>query len=161
MKKRKGKLPSAKELHKYMKHLYTNPGSTGSFGGREAFKRSIEDVGKYKISNKQIDDFLRSEDGYTINRSTRKTFPTQKVVVGAMFQEHQADLMDVASLKTDNDGVRFLLCVIDIFSRFGVVQCLEDKSAKTLDKAIRSIYDSTTKPQLLVTDGGVFLSQVN
>ncbi len=94
-------------------------------------KRSIEDLGKYKISNKQIDDVFRSEDAYTINPSTRKTFPSQKVVVGARFQEHQADLMDLASLKTDNDCLRFMLCVIDIFSRFGWFKCLPDKSAKT------------------------------
>ena len=41
----------------------------------------------------------------------------------------QADLSDLSSLKRYNEGNRFLIFVIDTFSRFAWVRAIKDKTA--------------------------------
>ena len=62
--------------------------------------------------------------------------------------------MDVQKLKDKNDGVRFLLIVIDVFSRFMWVKPLENKLEDTVINAFRHIFQRAKKPRRLRTDRG-------
>ena len=49
------------------------------------------------------------------------------------------DLADMQLLSKYNKGIRFLLCVIDIFSKYAWVVPLEDKKGISIVKAFQSI----------------------
>ena len=49
------------------------------------------------------------------------------------------DLADMQLLSKYNKGIRFLLCVIDIFSKYAWVVPLKDKKGITIVKAFQSI----------------------
>ena len=57
-------------------------------------------------------------------------------------------------LKDKNDGVHFLLIVIDVFSRFMWVKPLENKLKDTIINAFRCIFQRAKKPRCLRTDRG-------
>ena len=65
----------------------------------------------------------------------------------------QADLVDLSSLSRQNDGYKFILTVIDVFSRFSWVRPLKIKTGQSLREAFASII-SDRKPNYLQTDKG-------
>ena len=64
-----------------------------------------------------------------------------------------ADLADMKVLSEDNDGVNFLLLVIDIFSKYGWIVPLKNKKGETVAEALKNIFEKR-KPEKLWTDKG-------
>ena len=66
-----------------------------------------------------------------------------------------ADLTDMHLLSKYNKGIRFLLCVIDIFSKYAWVVPLKDKKGISIVKAFQSILkQSNRKPNKIWVDKG-------
>jgi len=59
----------------------------------------------------------------------------------------------MSSLFKDNDGYRYILVVIDVFTRYLWVRSLKTKTAKEVEKAPKSIFE-IKKPIKISTDGG-------
>ena len=67
------------------------------------------------------------------------------------------DLADKKLLSKYNKGIRFLLCVIDIFSKYAWVVPLKDKKGISIVKAFQSILkqsNSNRKPNKIWVDKG-------
>ena len=65
------------------------------------------------------------------------------------------DLADMQLLSKYNKGIRFLLCVIDIFSKYAWVVLLKDKKGISIVKAFQSILkQSNRKPNKMWLDKG-------
>ena len=58
-----------------------------------------------------------------------------------------ADLADMQFLSRYNKGIRFLLCVIDIFSKYAWVVPLKDKKGRTIVKAFQNILEQSNSRQ--------------
>ena len=52
-----------------------------------------------------------------------------------------ADLADIQLISKYNNGIRFLLCVIDIFSKYVCVVSLKDKKCIAITNAFQKILD--------------------
>ena len=66
-----------------------------------------------------------------------------------------ADLADMQLLSKYNKAIRFLLCVIDIFSKYAWVVPLKDKKGISIVKAFQSILkQSNRKPNKIWVDKG-------
>ena len=64
-----------------------------------------------------------------------------------------ADLADMQLLSKYNKGIRFLLCIIDIFSKYAWVVPLKDKKGKSIVKAFQIILkQSNKKPNKIWVD---------
>ena len=53
-----------------------------------------------------------------------------------------------------NKGYRYLLMVIDVFSKFGWILPLKDKTGKTVANAFKKIFKEKRIPEFLWTDKG-------
>ena len=60
----------------------------------------------------------------------------------------------MTALSENNDGVKFLLLVIDIFSKYGWIIPLKDKSGETVANAFKLIFKEGRRPEKLWTDKG-------
>ena len=60
----------------------------------------------------------------------------------------------MSAFSEENDGVEFLLLVIDTFSKYGWIIPLKNKQAKTMIEAFKSIFKEGRKPEKLWTDKG-------
>ena len=76
------------------------------------------------------------------------------MVVGGIDVQWQADLADVSWLASKNDGIKYLLTCIDIFSKYAWVEPLTTKTGKSLVTAFKNIFKSSWKPLVLQTDQG-------
>ena len=81
----------------------------------------------------------------------------EKRKVHAAFKDNiwGADLADMQLLSKYNKGIRFLLCVIDIFSKYAWVVPLKDKKGVSIVKAFQIILKkSNRKPNKIWVDKG-------
>ena len=66
-----------------------------------------------------------------------------------------ADLADIQLISKLNKGFRFLLCVIDVFSKYACVVPLKDKKgASTVNAFQKILNDSVRKPNNILVDKG-------
>ena len=81
----------------------------------------------------------------------------KKRKVHAAFKDNiwGADLADMQLLSRYNKGIRFLLCIIDIFSKYAWVVPLKDKKGISIVKAFQIILkQSNRKPNKIWVDKG-------
>lgn len=132
-----------------MESVYYNPTAPGSYGGVKPLSR----YGGVRVSNAK--QWLLSQDAYTLHKPVRHRFPRRKTYSKGINDLFQADLVDMQSLSKFNDGYRFILTVIDVFSKKAYAQPLKDKRASSLVQALKNVFDQTSIPvQFLQTDRG-------
>lgn len=138
----------------YLRELYYTPGKPGAFAGPEKLYQAVKLDGKYKIGRQKIKQFLNNEDAYSLYKPIRKTFPRSKVVVNTIDSMWDGDLADVSNIASHNDGYKFLLVLIDIFSRFLFIVPLKNKQNQTIIEGLKSVFQKGRKPHTLRTDKG-------
>ena len=148
--------PRKKKEAKYEKVLrktYYTPREIASFGGIQGLKKAVKRKGT-KVKTKQVVNWLSTQDTYTLHKPVRHHFARSRVIVGGIDAQWQADLVDVSQLATKNQGVKYLLTCIDIFSKYAWVKPLTVKTGKALVIAFKDILKSNRKPVVLQTDQG-------
>jgi hypothetical protein len=139
------------ELREKLEQLYFDGSKVGSYSGATSFFRAARRAG-IDVSRKQITDFLKSLSTYTQYRALRKKFPKRKIIPITFNREWQGDLADVSSLAPYNDNVKYLLFLIDIFSRQLRVVPLKSKNATSLLSALKQIFEHDACPTILFFD---------
>ena len=86
-----------------------------------------------------INQWLNDQDNYSLQKSRRHRFQTANVRVTAIGEQLDIDLLSMSNIADENDGVRFLLCAIDILSRKLWVRALKNKTAKEVLSAMKDI----------------------
>ena len=132
---------------------YKTPSVPGSYQGPRKVYLSAKRDG-INTSQQQIVNNLQKEESYTLNRAVVRKFPRNRVIVAGRDEQWGADLADFALLSMKNDGYKYALLMIDVFSRFVWVRTLKTKYAKELVKAMDSIFKEGRQPKTLRTDGG-------
>ena len=84
-----------------------------------------------------------------------RKFKKRKVYSGFKDNIWGADLADMQLINNFNKRFRFLLCVIDIFSKYTLVVPLQDKKGVSIVNAFQKILDdSNRKPNKIWVDKG-------
>lgn len=140
----------------YLERIYTDPSHPASFSGPRRLKREVDREGRFKISRKEIVSFLESQDTYSTNRPVHRRFKRNRIMVSGVHQQYDMDLCDMSKLRRyrGNRGTRYLLTVIDVFSRFAFVRPLRNKTGKVVAKALEDIMTSGSKPERCRSDKG-------
>lgn len=89
-----------------------------------------------------------------IHRSARINFPRRHVILKDIDDLWQADLMDMQSTSKENKDNRYILIVIDSFSKFAWAVGLKNKTKETVAEAFKSILNQGRHPKNLQTDFG-------
>ena len=129
---------------------YHDPRQPGSFGGVTRFARAL------KLPAQKVREVLEKDLGYTLYKPRRRRFPTLPVLVFNMDQQWVADLVEVQNISKYNKGMRYLLMVIDAFSKYAWVEPIKTKTGKAVTKAFEKILKCAKgrKPLNLQTDDG-------
>ncbi len=74
-------------------------------------------------------------------------------------EQFDADLTSVQNISDENDNVKYLLFVIDIFSRYLFIEPLKNKTSKSILDGIKNVF-RVRKPLKFRTDkGGEFVNK--
>ena len=88
---------------------------------------------------RQVKDYLKGQDSFTRHGNIRRKYLKRTVYVSKPGELLSADLGDFQALREWNDGVAYLLVVIDCFSRKLNVAPIGDKKGSTVAKALDTI----------------------
>jgi hypothetical protein len=71
-------------------------------------------------------------------------------------QQWQADLADMQSIAKSNDGIKYILTVIDVFSKYGWAIPVKNKGSTEMVQAFKNLLkiSAPRKPEKLQTDAG-------
>ena len=97
------------------------------------------------------------KNGYKINNHTHyidvlTEISRGKVLVEGIDDQFDADLASMSDYEKSNDGYKYLLVVIDIFSRYTWIEPLKYKTADSIVRAFNKILSEGRKPRRLRTD---------
>lgn len=142
---------SSNHDYERLEKLYYNRIEPTAFRGIQPLVRSVH----MDIDRKKVEDWASSQDTYTLFKPKRKKYPRNYYLVTHINDLWESDLVDLQKLKNDNNGVKFLLTTIDVFSKKAYVIPLKDKSAKSIIKAYQELFQHIgIKPNKLRTDKG-------
>ena len=134
--------------------IYFDPKHPAGFGGPYKLFQAVrkENPG---ITFSEIQTWLAKQPVYTLHREVLTKFSRRKTIVRGPYIQYQADLMDTQSIAPENDRIRYILTVIDCFSRkAAAIPILQKKGpvvAEALEKAFKFMGGAPLKLQ---TDQG-------
>lgn len=140
-------------MNQYLSNIYYDPKRVGSFGSASKLYKEVKSDGRDDIKLSDIKTWLRSQDPYTLHRAVKRTFKRNRVIVEGINRQFDADLADMSSMAKQNNGIKFLLIIIDVFSRYLHVVPLKSKTGKDVLNGFEQVFKSV-KPHCLRTDKG-------
>jgi transposase InsO family protein len=128
-----------------LRELYYNP-KTGLISAYKLYVKLNK-----TIPLKTIEAFINQQESYQIKKHVKSHQGYKPITVYSSNDQWQIDLIDFSKYSRWNSGFKFLLCVVDVFSRKGFVAALKSKSETT--QAMKNIL-AKQKPILIQSDNG-------
>ena len=133
-----------------LREAYFNAENPAAYGG---VKRLAKTTG---VPLKDTKQWLKSQRTYTLHKPARRRYPTRKYVTRGLDSQWQADLVEMIPYEKENQGYRYLLTVIDMFSRYAWALPLKRKTPEQVIEALRTIFNTDHRqPNYLQTDEGL------
>ena len=102
---------------------------------------------------------MNQKASISVHKRRIENFKRRPIVVPGPFHSVSADLIDYSKYSYHNSGFKYILCVIDMFSRFSYVRPLRTKKAQEVSTQIESILQSMQfLPAFFTSDKGSFNS---
>lgn len=138
-------------MEKELAKTYFDPANKGSYGGLKRLWGAVKDKG---YAYRDVKNWLESQESYGLHKPRRTNFTRQRVRVSNIDEQWQADLVDIPDLVNQNKGYRYILTVIDVFSKYAWVVLLKAKTGIVVRDAFAAIFKEGRIPKRLQTDNG-------
>ena len=95
-----------------------------------------------------------------LHKPITRNFTKRRVISRGIDEIWAADLVEMQKFSRWNKGLKYLLMVIDVFSKYAWIKPLKDKKTETVVIAFEEIFNSGRKPKMLWADkGSEFISK--
>ena len=148
-----------KRKKEILRDYYFDEGNAGAFAGPRKLFLVLKKKYPGSFSESFIRSWLHDQDSYSLQKPTRHRFKTANVRVSGINDQWDIDLLSIANLGKYNDGIQYLLCAIDIFSRQLYVEPLKNKQASTVLTAMGEILNEATPRKIRSDKGSEFANQ--
>ena len=139
--------------------IYYDPKQPGSFSGLAKLDKAVKARKKFHISKSRIKRWLKEQETYSSLRGVRRKFARPRVMVDGANEMWDVDLADVSNTDEENDGTKFLLVTLDVFSRKAHVQPLKGKKSDEVVEGLRKIFDEEKPNKIRSDKGGEFVNR--
>ena len=136
------------DLQKY----YTDPAFPGSFAGADKFYKALKSVNS-SVKRKDVLDFLKSSEVYTLHKPIRKPSQYRRIYTHGPSYMFQIDLVDMTKYASENDGYKFLITMINSFTKFAWAIPIKSKHGANVFDGVKKIL-LVNRPQKLQMDRG-------
>ena len=92
-------------------------------------------------------------------RQSRRKFPRRHIFVSSPNHTLQGDLADFSNISRHNKNIKYVLFIIDAFSRYGIAVPLHNKRGITVSNALDSIFSQHSYRFFTTDMGSEFISQ--
>ena len=105
-----------KEIHIYLEKMYYSLDSPSSYACKSTpYQTSRKKFPEIKLT--QVKKWLSKQLTYTLHKPVYQSFQTRPVVVYAIDELWQLDLVDLSKLARENGGYKFILSIVDVLSK--------------------------------------------
>lgn len=125
-------------------------------GGRD---RLFENIRKQysNVSRNDVAEHLRNDPTHQIHRPLKRQMRIRPIVTNDKGKIAQVDLIDVSNYAGHNNGTRYLITYVDIFSKFAAVRPLTNKKQENVTNALMDILnglEAHNRPSTIQADNG-------
>ena len=140
---------------KLLRRIYYDAEGVGSYGSAAKLYKEAKRVQK-RIKLDDVKDWLAAQPAYTLHKPYRKRFSRNKTIVHGIDSQWQVDLADLPRQVEHNDGYRYILTCIDVFSRYAWAVPIRTKSAPDVHAAFVTLFRKAAPrvPQRIQSDDG-------
>ena len=133
-----------------VKQKYFNPKLSGSYSGLKSF------IKNRKISNsKEVKSQVEKLKEYYLFKPIRRKFPRRRVLVHEPKHQIAFDLIDLIRYSKWNNNFKYVLIVVDVFTKKIWTEKLKSKSADALVIAFKRLFTRMgCHPKLAQSDDG-------
>lgn len=143
----------SKKKTKLLQTLWSNVKEPQAYTGRARIYRAAK-APDSTMTRKTFNDWLTKQRTYTLHKPARQTYKTSRVVVHAIDELWQVDLVDLSKLARYNKGNRYVLTCIDVLSKYAWMEPVKRKTGPELAKALTRILNGKRKPVYIQSDKG-------
>ena len=91
-----------------------------------------------------------------LHKPVRKNFPKRYVFVRNTDDIWGADLIDMRALSKENDDYKYVVMIIDVFSKYGWAVPIKYKTGDEVKKALESVFKKETPRKIWSDEGNEF-----
>ena len=112
-------------------------------------------AGSQRGKMKNIRAFLETSESYSLLKHEKSVRIFNKTITFHWRDLLQADLFYIDRLESENNNIKYVLTIIDCFTRFAFCEPLLDKKAETITKKLEMIFNRLgVLPRVLCSDKG-------
>lgn len=146
---------SEKNLDNVLFEVYYDHRSPGAFSSAERLYKFIKQNYDIKVSRKKVIEWLQKQRTFTIHKSRRVHFKRNHYNILNIDDLWEMDLIDMQQFSWHNKGNRYILAVIDCFSRFAWCVPIKRKIPSEIIRAFDVLFsDTTRRPIKIQSDKG-------
>ena len=127
-----------------LKRLYYDP-SIG-FESQDKLYHKAHDIDK-DITHEDVEEFLASQTAPQITKPLNREAEFDTVESPKVRNNYQADIMYLPT-PTFNNGYKYLLTCIDVYSRYVFVKALRSKEGNVVFKAFKEMMEENGTPKI-------------
>ena len=135
-----------------LRDIYYDPAHPAGLGTAEKLFQAGRKKDKY-LTREEVQKWISKQRAHYLSKTVRK-FPRRKVLVRGIRHQYQADLMDFSAIANYNFGYKYVLTVIDCFSRKAFALPLKSKKGFVLRRALATAFENLGTPKKIQTDQG-------
>ena len=138
----------------FLEKIYFNIGEPGSFSGPKKIQHILMQNG-YNVKINNVKQWLQNQDSYSLFKPVRYRFKRDRVITCGIDDMWDVDLADVSNIGDSNNGYKYLLTAIDVFSRYLWIMPIKSKNKNDVKSGFIQIFSQTTRrPRKIRTDKG-------
>ena len=138
--------------------LYEDPSFAGSFSGVNRFQQELKKQG-HSLSQNRIIKELQKIDSYTLHKPDKKPRLFRRIWTKGINYLYQCDLVDLTNLQRDNDGFKWIITIIDTFSKKAWALKMKNKSAKSIVDVMTPFLRQNTPKKIQFDQGSEFYNK--
>lgn len=153
------------KFRKFLNLRYYNPSHPLGFGSKSQLFKALKNISKNPATREKVlENWLSSQNIYTLHKPVRWKYYRRRIVALGINHMWEADLIDFSKLDGENDGYKYILVIIDVFSKRADAIPVKNKQPLTVKKGFEKIIEEgkflaknpiSDKPvQILRTDSG-------
>lgn len=149
---------SPEQADDLIKRMYDDYSTSAGLGVTKFYEHLADSY--LGITRDRVRTFLQQQKAFQLTR------PYKKKINRPVLSKHvdylwSMDLIDMARFSWHNNGNRYILVVVDVFSRYVYTAALKRKEAGLVADALSDMISDEHKPKHLLSDnGGEFMAEV-
>lgn len=141
---------SDQKIEDLLFELYYSPSKSPAFSNCKTLHTYIKNHTKQDVSKQLIQKWLSKQPTYTLHKERITKFQRCSYNICNIDDLWEIDLIDVQSISRKNRGFKYILAVIDCFSKYAWCLPIKRKTPKEIIDAFNTLFSSTTRRPLVI-----------